>query len=392
MTNTDSFVTPTEEQLRRTKEAINAYLETIARHGDRREWAYPYYLFHDPGKPIRGTVMMFHGFSAKPHQMWRLADYLFHNGFNVYQTTLAGHHLLPPHQYWPQVDLKPEIYDPLRKKVKKDPVLNQFFNNISDNPSGFTQPSALQQKALLARLLILEPRLLNIMQAIEREDEDEFDRYFNSSHEDYLTCASQRLHEISELPGPVYAVGLSVGGAVALAVAANHPETVKGVVAYAPLLKIYGDRRRYVNLAGPLDIAELGWDPQLKFPVGCLTAADRFGRTAVLNSKAIAALQNIPTFLVLTENEDAADIETNQMLFDKIGGEAGGHRSYFYPASDLVPHPMVDPTEISQGMSNRFWRSLYQETLRFLTKGEIDADNMGNVEQDPDLPPVPDAN
>jgi len=44
---------------------------------------------------------------------------------------------------------------------------------------------------------------------------------------------------------------------------------------------------------------------------------------------------------------------------------------YLYSASDLVPHPMVDPTTISQNMTNRFWQSMYQETFRFLTTGEI---------------------
>jgi hypothetical protein len=39
-------------------------------------------------------------------------------------------------------------------------------------------------------------------------------------------------------------------------------------------------------------------------------------------------------------------------------------------------------------MTNRFWQSLYQETFRFLTTGEIDPNNMSNLEQDPDLPQV----
>jgi hypothetical protein len=50
---------------------------------------------------------------------------------------------------------------------------------------------------------------------------------------------------------------------------------------------------------------------------------------------------------------------------------------------------MVDPTEISQGMSNRFWQSLYQETFRFLTTGKVDSANLSSVDQNVDLPPVP---
>ena len=380
---------PTAEQLDQTKRAIAAHVASIDANPDRRSGAYPYYLFHEPGQTIHGTVLMFHGFSAKPHQMWRLAEYLFQNGFNVYQATLAGHAFALPDKYWPQVDLKPEIATPLRQKVQKDPVLQNYFANLAANPSDRRSPSATQRIALMARLLAIEPRLLDIVQAITQPDDPDFERYFISSHLNYLSEAKARLAELDALPGPIYTVGLSVGGAVALSLAATRPDRIDRVVTYAPLLKVYGEEhRQYVNLAGPLDIKELGWDPSLQFPVGALTAADRFGSAFVLDSKQIRTLQNVPTFLVLTENEDAADIKTNQTFFHKIGGIQRGHYSYLYPAQDLVPHPMVDPTEVSQGMSNRFWQSLYQETFRFLTQGTVNLKNMSNLEQLTDLPLV----
>jgi len=380
---------PTAEQLDQTKREIAAHVASIDANPDRRSGAYPYYLFHEPGQTIHGTVLMFHGFSAKPHQMWRLAEYLFQNGFNVYQATLAGHAFALPDKYWPQVDLKPEIATPLRQKVQRDPVLQNYFANLAANPSDRRSPSATQRIALMARLLAIEPRLLDIVQAITQPDDPDFERYFISSHLNYLSEAKARLAELDALPGPIYTVGLSVGGAVALSLAATRPDRIDRVVTYAPLLKVYGEEhRQYVNLAGPLDIKELGWDPSLQFPVGALTAADRFGSAFVLDSKQIRTLQNVPTFLVLTENEDAADIKTNQTFFHKIGGIQRGHYSYLYPAQDLVPHPMVDPTEVSQGMSNRFWQSLYQETFRFLTQGTVNLKNMSNLEQLTDLPLV----
>lgn len=380
----------TAEQLRETQQRIDAYIQSIDAHPDRRIGAYPYYRFHEAGKPIRGTVMMFHGFSAKPHQMWRLADYLFNQGFNFYQPSIAGHTLLPAAQYWPQVDLKPEIYDPLRQKVQQDPVLQTFLKNLAAHPQGFTRPTPTQQAALMARLIALDPQVLEILQAIAQEDESQYQRYFISSHMNYLEDARARLAELAAIPGPIYLIGLSVGGAVALGLAADQPQRIAGVVAYAPLLKIYGeDRRQYVNLTGPLDIREQGWDPAVQFPVGALTAADRFGSAYVLSDRSIQALQNVPTCLILTANEDAADIETNQQFFKRIGGDRKGHQYYLYPPEALVPHPMLDPTEISQGMSNRFWRSLYQETFRFLTTGTIDIQNLSNLELDPKLPVVP---
>lgn len=380
---------PTAAEIDQTRAAIDAYIHQIDASPQRRSGAYPYYLFHEPGQAIRGTVLMFHGFSAKPHQMWRLADYLFRNGFNVYQAAIAGHTFVPPTQYWAQVDLKPEIAEPLRQKVQQDPVLQNYFANLNSG-SSVARPSYLQRLALMARLMAIEPRLTQIIPAIQQPNHPDFDRYFVSSHMSYLADAEARLAELAAMPGPLYTVGLSVGGAVALALAAAHPDRVQRVVAYAPLLRVYGEeRRQYVQLAGPLDIQELGWDPNLRFPVGALTAADRFGSSHVLQQQNLDRLREVPTFLVLTENEDAADIETNQKFFESIGGDRQGHRSYLYRAADLVPHPMVDPTEVSQGMSNRFWQSLYQETFRFLSAGDADVANLGNVEQSSDLPLVP---
>ncbi len=388
--NTPLSVAPTLDQIAQTKQAIDAYIQTVAANPDRREGAYPYYLFHGPGEVIRGTVMLFHGFSAKPHQMWRLADYLFHNGFNVYQPSIAGHTLINPAKNWCQVDLKPEYADPLKKRVQEDSVLSNYFKNLAENPTGFSRPNRLQQMALMARLLVLEPRLPDIVKSLEVPDDPDFDKYFISSHDRYLTEAQARLAELDAMPGEVYTVGLSVGGAVALGLAAARPDRVRRVVAYAPLLKIYGqERRQYVNLAGPLDISESGWDANLRFPIGALTAADRFGSSVVLGDQSMRSLQKMPTFLVLTENEDAADIDTNKDFYQKIGGEANGNAFCLYEAKDMVPHPMVDPTEVSQNMSNRYWQSLYQETLRFLTQGKVSVTNLSSVEQDADLPIVP---
>lgn len=388
MSPMSSMITPTAAQLDQVKRAIAAHIQSIDQHRDRRDGAYPYSLFHAPDQPIHGTVMMFHGFSAKPHQLWRLADYLFQNGFNVYQCTLAGHALMNPAVHWPQIDLKPEYAEPLKHKVSQDPVLSQFIQGYQANPAQAAQPSPLQQAALLARLLAIEPELPKMQAAIQIPNHPDFDTYFTSSHQRFGTEAIARLQDLEAMPGPIFTLGLSVGGAVALGVAAAAPDRVQKVVAYAPLLEIYGfQRRQYVELTGPLDLAEMGWDPALQFPVGCLTAADRFGGNEVRT--AVSVLRSIPTFLVLTENEDAADIETNQQFFADLGGTARGHRSYLYPAAAMVPHPMVDPTEVSQNMRNAYWQSLYQETYRFLIRGEVNADNLGSLTPTADLPAVP---
>ncbi|MGA7934572.1 MAG: alpha/beta hydrolase [Kovacikia sp.] len=382
-------VLPTAEQIDQTRQAIDTYISSIAHHPERREGAYPYYLFHAAGQPIRGTVLLFHGFSRRPHQLWRLADYLFHNGFNVYQCCLAGHALLHPEKNWPQVDLKPEIANPLKEKVQQDRVLQTFFSNLA-NSAGVNRLNPLQQAALVARLIAIEPLLLDIIQAIETPNDPDFDEYYTSSHMNFLTDAEARLQELAALPGPVFTLGLSLGASVALGLAAAHPDRIAKVVAYAPLLKVCGEEiRRYINLAGPLDIKETAWDSGIQFPVGCLTAVDRFGSSYVLSPQSLTSLKNIPIFLVLTANDDATDLKTSQDFYEQTGEEQSGNRYYFYRAEDLVPHPMVDPTEVSQGMSNRYWRSLYQETFRFLTTREINERNLSNLDQSEDLPQVP---
>ena len=379
--------TPTFQDINQCKQKIDAYIDSIDKNPERRAGAYPYYQFHEPGEPIYGTVLMFHGFSGKPDQMWRLSAYLFENGFNVYQCSLAGHALINPHKNWPQIDLKSEYRDPLFESIRKDPILSDLLSSLEGQPEGF---SITQKLGIASRILRLNPLLLaDMIKALLSNNDPDFDKYFVSSHMDYLNNARQRLEELRTMPGGIYTVGLSVGGATALALAQARPTRIKKVVAYAPLLNPVEEQAKewQVNLIGVLDIKESGWDPNLKFPVGCFSAVNRFG-DFVRSKENYEKLQNTPTFLVLTENEDAADPKTNQEFFDNIGGEAKGNRYFMYDKSDLVPHPMIDPTEVSQGMSNHFWQSLYQETFRFLTTGEVVTGNMDKFEQAQDLPLV----
>jgi alpha-beta hydrolase superfamily lysophospholipase len=82
---------------------MDKFIATIQDHPDQREDATPYYLLHKQGEYVYGTVLMFHGFSATTGQMVLLAQYLFENGFNVYQPALCGHYFNKPAKYWPLV-------------------------------------------------------------------------------------------------------------------------------------------------------------------------------------------------------------------------------------------------------------------------------------------------
>lgn len=63
-------------------------------------------------------------------------------------------------------------------------------------------------------------------------------RYYESEHMKYFHEAEQRLKEVEALPGPLFTVGLSMGGATALSLAATHSDKVAKTAVFAPLLKV----------------------------------------------------------------------------------------------------------------------------------------------------------
>ena len=372
------LIAASDAQLTHIKNIIYSHICDIDANHSRRLGAYPYYQFHPPEKPIAGTVIIFHDFSAIPYQMSLLAEYLFRNRFNIYQASLAGHVFIPPAKFWPQVNLKHEIAWPTREKIGKDAVFENYLTNRMAKSNKICRPSYREQVALIERLLKIEPSLEDVVWGIDRDNYKDFDRQTWN----YITDAKSRLQELAEMPGPIYAIGLGVGATVALALAAEARGRIKKVVAFSPLLKV-GDRlfNRYLHLAGLLDIQETGWEENLYFPISALTAAADVG-SLVMKSELRRNLWQVPSFFVLTENDDIADIEASKKFMEAIGGKWKGHRCYVYPVADLVPRQMVDPRRGSNGTSNRFWGSLYRETLRFLRSGEVCDRNLSSLAED----------
>jgi hypothetical protein len=118
----------TKEHLSLARAEMDKFIEPIQQHPDKREGALPYYLLHKEGEHVYGTVLMFHGFAASTGQMARLAQYLFENGFNVYQPALCGHYYNA--KYWPKVDLKPKMKEAIQQKLKADPELSAIINSF----------------------------------------------------------------------------------------------------------------------------------------------------------------------------------------------------------------------------------------------------------------------
>jgi dienelactone hydrolase len=120
----------TKEHLSLARAEMDKFIEPIQQHPHKREGALPYYLLHKEGEHVYGTVLMFHGFAASTGQMARLAQYLFENGFNVYQPALCGHYYNDPTKYWPKVDLKPQMKEAIQQKLKADPELSAIINSF----------------------------------------------------------------------------------------------------------------------------------------------------------------------------------------------------------------------------------------------------------------------
>jgi hypothetical protein len=52
----------------------------------------PYLKLHNANEQVKGTVVVFHGFSGMPVQQNPLVDYLYNQGFDVFDASVAGHY------------------------------------------------------------------------------------------------------------------------------------------------------------------------------------------------------------------------------------------------------------------------------------------------------------
>ncbi|KAG0557466.1 hypothetical protein KC19_11G132800 [Ceratodon purpureus] len=378
----------TKRQIEEAKHEMDKFVQNISGHPEKRENASPYYLLHEAGQAVYGTVLMFHGFSATTWQTSLLAQYLFDNGFNVYQPSLCGHYFVNPDKNWPKHDFKKVIKEKLVKKLKGDPELAAYIQ-------GFISISLLtpeQAKVAVDRLKALNE---NELLAAVSDDEfgDAFSEYYESEHLRYLHEAEQRMQEVAPLPGPLFTVGMSMGGATAIALAAIHPDKVARTAVFAPFFKSIDDYKgQFCKLTGPLGCEEKGWYPDMPFLLSCMVEVGAFGHF-VRQDKHLNVLAKLPTFIVQTEIDDCADHAAGLRIIKEIEARSGAHGpphfSTLYSAAEGVPHPMVHPLEASfEGGTNKFWQSLYQETFRFLTEGTVDVDHLHVTSQDPALPQV----
>jgi hypothetical protein len=381
---------------------------------------------------VRGTVVLFHGYSNKPHQMSLLGQYLFQAGYNVYIPALAGHLFAPGVDAWPRTRFNPTLQANAMKRLAEltapggaTPAqlaalaeAKGLIDQITKaQQGGVAAPgsTAPDPKELLATATRLSDAIgpitgaggasVTLLQALgsllhPRAAGAGLGVTFTSEHEAYIDDARARLNEIAPLPGPLYIGGLSVGGAIALRVVQDLTDPAysglfaKGlaekleagaVVAYAPLLQVFDAQKRAVILAkGPFDTDEFSYPGGDSFKLSSFTANDVFGAT--VKEGPVDHFAKVRTLAVLTTNEDAADLETNEAFFKRVQDDGKGAVTFIrYTGPTAVPHAMIRPKD-TEPRENRYWQRIYQETLRFIDRGQVDQAAAHSDFQGKDMP------
>lgn len=392
------------------KARVEARVQALRAHPYYRQGAEPYLLVHGEDSETKGTVILFHGFSGAPGQMAPLADFIFEAGFDVYSANVAGHGLVnqdkqgvPLEQravHWPvtRVNRRHAEFEQTLKKHGWDEKLR----NMDPSQVGeFLKGEAVKSPGAALGVARLALEFRQIERASTSPSEDEFRDWFDSSHMDYLKAAKEAYEDVRTLRGPFHTVGLSAGATMALALGGEYPEVFKSVVAFTPLIEVghkdpqkAEDARKGVRNIGPIaSVAPwFGWPPKPMFPLGAFTALDKFGRSHVAQPPVIKKYRgeggrpHPNAFIVTTHHEDAADTAATRRFFDAIGGTTLGHAYFQYEERQYVPHPVCDITARSQGMINMYYKTLYQETARFLLTGKVRLGRLQFQDLDDTLP------
>lgn len=233
----------------------------------------------------KGTVVMFHGFTAGPWQYKEMAEQLHQEGFNVYAPRMPGHGLVD------------ESGKPWRKDI----------------------PDAGEGKV-------------------------------------WTEFIDETIEDAENLGVPVYTLGLSGGGGVALQSAKRHEE-VKGVAAMAPFLGGDGVIGMFLPVLSLVDTVTFGLFGKLlnAIPMGPAKPSpddDPTPRTPASVGQAIAMYRvgadakevEQPLQLLTTAEDKVSGVKANRKRYE---GGAGPEQNgwYHFPAEEKVKHAMLSRLE-----------------------------------------------
>jgi len=432
-------ITPTSDQIATATVNINTYLATINALGDnmRRHELYsqteinagrgipqPYCLFHAAGQPIYGTVILFHGMADRPHQQGKLASYLFHSGFNIYNVFLADQFIVNQNNksvdnvqaaggdstaLWPRLDYNPAFASQVEALVAANQTtLAPILTTLEQG----TSPSNLSPAQQMTIESVLGPQLAQWTAAWANPDPSSaaFAQVFNVRNPatdgtqvapgddaptraqkmlaaagtadffDYVRDGAARIADIAPLGGPVFLHGLSVGGQVAFAVAENDGgANVRAVLNHSPWLQsISASNNEQLKMVGGLDQNinsvspgnyPIVWTPHdIAFSPAAVAANLALGQWVQNNH---AKIGQIPTATVMTAADDSADNTAtnafvgtlNADLTSALGGAAPAtsiHQTATYPVALNVGHAMTDPENYLDGAPEN-WNHYFRQ-------------------------------
>ena len=391
----DPDVTVTKEQYDECINNIRAHIAKLRSAGPQTVRPPPAFMFHAPGEKVRGLVLTFHGFAQWHWDHRIIGRYLYDQGYDIVHTALAGHMYTGEH--WPLTLLSEEFGG---KTVPQTFMQNEELRSLLQQ----SERNPLVIPRLITRLQQLNTDFERVMSAqtyynsIDNDEDPNFARFFDSTHRDYYHEGARYLRMCDSHPGPVHVMGLSGGATTALALAGMFPDRISRCIPMAPPLEMYepvpNTQRSLINYIGPLGVAQFDkWDPKRPFPISAFTALGRFGGSVSSSDvvKNVFKTKKVQMFMMLTENEDAADIPTNIKFFEECGGRGADHHFFIYPFNYNVPHPLLDPTGASRGLRNRYYIPFYQMMYSFLAVGHVDTAAMLQTKPVRDLPLPPKA-
>jgi esterase/lipase len=370
--------------------------------------------------------MLFHGFNDRPQQQAKLASYLFHNGFNVYNVFLADMYVVKMNSdgsggdatgTWAKTVYRPEVLQLVQSKLQdpaNQPKLQPILPRLQAGT--FTPDDIATIDAILGPDLSVE----KLKGAWQDPGSDAWNQLFlahdatagesllesarHSDFADYVKDATARLADLAPMPGPIFIGGLSVGGAMALALGeADGGRRVRSIVAHAPWLDSFQPQTNLqIMMAGPLDdkVGAAGGQYPITWPNHRIDmspasiAANLALGAWTAKPERVATLATIPTATITTEADDSADNAATATLNAAMTSNAAVaplHVAASYPKALNIGHAMTDPENYPDNNPisyNRFFRTLYQESYRFYLTGGIDQNNLVSTSQDPSLPQV----
>lgn len=277
------------------------------------------FLHADPTRPSKGTIIMYHGFTAGSWQFEILAKQASEAGYDVYVPRLPGHGLMD------------------RRSTA---------GAIIEDPSQLLTAKNWRDYQTFAERTYLDARGLG-----------------GPVHVMGLSVGGNIALEVAERHPEISRV-------VAYAPFLKPPGFAGRIIDVVRML----DKVTFGLAGRALSWVPWGWGKECeaetargdrpghsKFNLGCIYAATQLGSKLVKEAPAIKA----PVQFFTTAVDDAADEGTIRKLHDRAGGDPR-HGWYHYPTAEGVPHPMVHPRE-DKGHGQT--PALYAMTLRFLETG-----------------------